>query len=116
MSENKQKMVEIPEEQLESLVTQLEESKRDAIVLKESAIAIMDLMGLMNEEKTQIKPGIVSGKDSFIPGMLKSLSDIVALLTQCSAPKWMGGDKAKEKLEKKFSFVSKLVPVINKSV
>lgn len=107
-------MMEISRAELKELLTQNEEQKADIKILKKGVTSVMDLMGLIDKETSLIKPEIESGEESFIPGMLKSLGDVVTLLTRASAPKWMGGEKAKEQLGLKFSFIQEVLPLIKK--
>lgn len=107
-------MITIEREKLDFLLTEFEESKKERDVLKRSATKIMDMFGLIDKESGKMKPEIASGEESFVPGMIKSLGDIVLLLTKSNAGSWFGGNKAKEELEKKFDFIQELLPIINK--
>lgn len=108
------KMISISEQKLRILLERKAEAEAEIVILKGSAICIMDLMGLIDKETNTVKSEIASGEESFIPGMLKSLTDVVALLTQANLPKFLGGETAQAKLAEKFSFVKDLVPLINK--
>jgi hypothetical protein len=100
--------------ELKEILNQNESMKKDIKVLKTGVTSVMDLMGLIDKKTGLIKPEIESGEESFIPGMLKSLGDVVTLLTRASAGRWFGGDKAKEELGNKFSFIQDLLPIIKK--
>ena len=107
--------IQIEKEKLNFLLTQFEESQAEQKILKNAAIKIMSLMGLIDPETNKMKPEIASGEENFIPGMLKSLTDVVALLTKSNLPGFMGGgDKAKQQLAEKFDFIKELLPIINK--
>jgi hypothetical protein len=108
------KLIQISESKLRILLARNEEAEHEIKILKGSAISIMDLMGLIDKDTQTVKPEIASGEESFIPGMLKSLTEVVSLLTMAQMPKKLGGAKAEEKLAVKFAFVKELVPVINK--
>lgn len=118
MEENNQPhspKIEIERERLTTLLNQLDEADQERQILKGATIKIMSLMGLINPETGTMKEEIASGEESFIPGMLKSLSDVVALLTKSNLPAFMGGgDKAKDALAEKFGFIKELLPIINK--
>ena len=107
--------INIEKARLNTLLNELAESEKEKTLLKNAVVNIMSLMGLIDKNTGKMKEEIASGEESFIPGMLKSLSDVVALLTKSSLPKFMGGgDKAKEELATKFSFIQELLPIINK--
>lgn len=109
------KKIEIEEEKLKMLLEQNEEYKKEHAILKNSAVSIMGMFGIMDQNTQKMKPEIASGEQSFIPGMLKSLGDLTALLMKANAPRWMGGGKqAEEELAQKFSFIKDLLPIINK--
>lgn len=102
------------QQQIYSLQQELKEAQDERAILKKSVIKIMDLMGLIDPATGKMKEEIASGEESFVPGMLKALGDVVMLLTKSSAPKMFGGDKAKAQLVEKFDFIAALLPIINK--
>lgn len=108
-------LINIPMDEYKDLLKNLKESEEERAVLKASVIKIMELMGLIDPATGKMKEEIASGEESFIPGMLKALSDVVSLLTKSSVPSWMGGGaKAKKQLADKFDFIAPLLPIINK--
>ncbi|MBS1647364.1 MAG: hypothetical protein JST67_08485 [Bacteroidetes bacterium] len=106
--------IEIEKQELETLIKVNEDFKQEIEILKESVIKIMDVMGLIDKETGKMREEIASGEESFVPSMLKSLGDIITLLTKSQMPKFFGGEKAKDELLEKFSFIKKMLPIINK--
>jgi hypothetical protein len=100
--------------QIAALEAQLLEAQEERKILKSAVIKIMDLMGLIDPQTNKMREEIASGDESFVPGMLKSLGDVVQLLMKSNAPKMFGGEKAKEQLAQKFDFIAPLLPIINK--
>lgn len=105
--------ITIHKEQLNSLLTQLDDANNERKVLKSSVMQIMDFIGLIDKNTGTLKEEIASGEESFIPSMLKALGDVMGLLTKSSMP-FSLGKKAKEDLANKFAFIQDLLPIINK--
>src|SRR5574343_853797 len=70
LNENKS-FVLIQSKQLKILLDQLDEANAERKILIKTAFAIMGLFGYLDKEGKPI-PEIMSGEESFVPGMLKS--------------------------------------------
>lgn len=106
------KMIQVPEQELQDLLKQNKDFKADKEVLHDCIVKIMDLLGIVDPATGKVKEEIVSGEESFIPSLLKSVGDLMSLMTQSTIP--LIGKKAKVKLEEKFDFIKTLIPIIQK--
>lgn len=121
LEENKNDFVLVPAAQLETLLNnsaakdlELTEANKERQILIKIAYSIMDLFGFIDNETGKMKPEIISGEESFIPGMLKSLGDVTTLLMSAKTPFKSMREKAEQKLAEKFSFVKDLIPLLQK--
>lgn len=105
----------VPAHQLKSLLAQLEEAKQERKILYDIALSIMVLLGYADAKTRKPIPEIISGEESWMPGMLKSLADVMGLLTKT---KFAITDNQKKKYEaelaEKFAFVKNLMPLMQK--
>lgn len=94
------------------LKEQAAEYNADILALRDCVNDILRLMGLFDEETQSIKEDIKTGEESFIGPVLKSLGDVTVLLTQSKMPVF--GKKYEEKLVQKFSFIKRVLPLVEK--
>jgi hypothetical protein len=111
----------IPASQLETLLNLLKENNikiaeadAERQVLIKIAFEIMNLFGYIDPKTGKMKPEVLSGEESFIPGMLKSLGDVTSLLIGAKNPFKSLAQKNKDKLQEKFAFVQILIPLLQK--
>lgn len=102
----------VEKNQLTNLLNQNSEYKKDVVKLRECIISVLRLMGLFDETTKTLKAEIKSGEESYFSPILKSLSDVVKLLTLSQLP--IVGKKHEEQLVKKFSFIKQILPLIEK--
>jgi hypothetical protein len=102
----------VEKNQLTNLLNQNAEYKKDVVELKECIISVLRLMGLLDETTKTLKAEIKSGEESYFSPILKSLSDVVKLLTLSQLP--IVGKKHEEQLVQKFSFIKQILPLIEK--
>lgn len=105
----------VPAHQLKSLLEQLQEAKEERKILYDIALSIMVLLGYADAKTRKPIPEIINGEESWMPGMLKSLADVMGLLTKT---KFAITDNQKKKYEaelaEKFAFVKNLMPLMQK--
>jgi hypothetical protein len=103
----------VPKTQLETALALIVEAKEERKTLLKIGYCIMGLFGFLDENG---KPDqkIISGEESWIPGLLKSLGDVMVMLTAAK----MGTENMKkrniEKLKEKFGFVKDFLPLMQK--
>lgn len=113
--ETQNEFVLAPADQLKSLLEQLTEAKAERKVLIKTAYAIMGLFGFIDKETGKMDQEIIDGESSWVPGMLKSLTEVVALLTKVKmAPTEKWRKQAQADLAVKFDFIKELVPLLVK--
>lgn len=102
-----------PDEQsiIAALVNDKLKAEAERQALYEVALNIIDLFGILDENK-RIRPEVASGEDNIIKYIFPALSDTVSMFMQ--AKMGIGGmrKRAEEKIEQKFAFTKKLVPII----
>jgi len=108
------KLTLIYDEKLNKLLSLIEEKTQDEKDLKECVLKVMGVLGVLDEKTQKIKAEIASGEDNFMPHMLKSIARISGLFMKSQSPSWMGGDTAKAQIKEEFSFVEKIIPIIQK--
>lgn len=107
--------VPVPAHQLKHLLEQLAEAKADRKILYEVGVSIMILFGYADPKTRQPIPEIVSGEESWMPGMLKSLSDIIGKLTKAKlAVTKNQKERYQTELAETFAFVKDFMPLITK--
>ncbi len=111
---NEKNLVLVDADKLKKLIELLQEKTADEKELKECVLKIMGILGVIDEKTGKIKPEIASGEESFIPGLFKSIGSIMSLFMKAQAPAFMGGKEAEEEIKTKFSFISKIIPIITK--
>lgn len=107
----KNETVTIPAEQLEDLLTQNEEYKKEVDNLLIVAYGICGVLGLV-DESGKIKPSYLNNEESPMPAVLKAVVSTATLMAQAGVP--VLGRKAEAEIAKKFEFIKHLVPIINK--
>ena len=100
----------VPEQKLRNLIEQNKEFKQDFGELKQCVLSLLKLMGLLDEKTFTIKEKIKTGEESYIKHVLKSLKEVIILLTESK----LGFKSAEEELVSKFSFVKQIIPLIEK--
>jgi hypothetical protein len=104
-----------PKHQLNTLLAQLQDAKNDRETLVNIAIEIMILFGYVDPNTRKVKPEIATGEESWMPGMLKSLADVMGTLTKSKfAVTKKQKAECEAELAKKFAFVSNLMPILTK--
>lgn len=94
---------------------ELEQCYHEQKVLFEIAITIMKLFGMVEKGQKKIKPEILSGEESFVPGMLSSLADVSGLLIKVKLSVTENQKKKNETaLAEHFSFLKDLIPLVQK--
>jgi hypothetical protein len=114
-SEFEQLMSKLTDREKEFITTLLQKSedyRKDILLLSEVILDFVGVLGLLEKDKKTINPDVMSGEQSVFPLILKSVSTIISLMGQAQVP--IMGRSAKEELEKKFSFIPKIVPLIKK--
>lgn len=106
------KMVSIPETQLNDLLTQNEDLKKDVVLFRSCVMKFCAVLGIATPDGLNIKPEIVSGNESVIGSIMKSAGDILLLFGQTSMPGLKG--RAEKKIKEKFSFFEDALPLIDK--
>lgn len=99
----------MPKDQLIKLLNDASEKKQDVEVLKKTILSILDLFGILDEKTGTIRESIRTGSESYIKYILKSLKNIIVLMGMAQMSK-----KAEAELMEKFSFITPLIPVIDK--
>lgn len=102
----------IEAEQLKNLLYEVKEGKKDIGEMKNCIMALLAVLGLLDESGTQIKESIKSGEEGYFKHILKALGETMALLGQAQIP--VIGKKAEAKLLEKFHFVKTIIPIIEK--
>lgn len=106
------KMVSIPETQLEELIKQNEDLKKDVVLFRTCIMKFCAVLGVATADGSKIKPEIVNGNDSVIGCIMKSAGDILLLFGQTTMPGLKG--RAEKKIKEKFSFFEEALPLIDK--
>lgn len=96
-------------DRIESLSKALAEKESDLAEMKKVIISVLDLLGILNDEKTTIRAEIQSGDESYFKYILKALNSTIMLMTKAQFSKG-----AEKELAEKFAFIKNLIPVINK--
>lgn len=102
----------VEKQKIENLLNKIEDYKQDITGLKNCVFDILRLLGVFDENTGTIKETIKKGEESYFNHILKSLSEVVALLGQAQIP--VIGKKAEAKLLQKFHFVKTIIPLIEK--
>ena len=101
----------VEKNQLSNLLNQNAEHKKDVENLKDCIFDVLRLMGVFDEKTKTIKQSLKDGDESYLSPILSSLGGVITLL---STPKWMRGKDYDEKVNKKFGFIKKILPLIEK--
>lgn len=96
-------------DRIESLTQQLSEKEADLAEMKSVIISVLDLLGILNEEKTTIRAEIQSGEESYFKYILKALNSTIMLITKAQF-----SSGAQKEMAEKFAFIKNLIPIINK--
>jgi hypothetical protein len=94
----------LPKAQIEALLAQNLEYKKDIEVFRTMVANILAVLGLLDPATGSIKASIQSGEESYIKHILKALKNVVLDLS-------LGRNK---NLEEKFSFIKTALPHIQK--
>lgn len=113
-----EKTVQVPEAQLQTLLDQNEEMKKDLATWRSAGVKLVTLFGVFDPETGRMKPEYVKSEkkpepENPMPAILKSATSIMGLAAKTNLPGSMGR-KAEDQLIEKFSFFSELVPLIEK--
>lgn len=96
-------------DQLEKLLFQLKDQKKDLLELKNCVVSVLRLMGLLDEKTGTIKESVRSGNESYFKHIIKALKDVVMLMTMARF------NKASEtELMEKFAFIKTVLPLVDK--
>lgn len=99
----------------EELQRQLSEKETEMVVLRNAVVSIMGILGVLDENK-KIKPDVLSGKENFMGGLLKSITGIGAKMSMMDSylvPK-KKREEAKAYIEETFAFIKPVIPIIKK--
>lgn len=99
----------LPKDQLEKLLSDNIEQKQDIEVLRKTITNILSLFGILDEQTGTIKESIKNGSEGYLKHILKSLKNIIVLMGLSQFNK-----KAEAELLEKFSFITPLIPIIDK--
>lgn len=102
--------IEVEEEQIKLLLSEIKEKDIEIKQLYDASIKILEMLGLA--ENGLAKTACFNGDENAMPHILKGAGSLFTLLTQSQIP--VIGRKAEEKLAAKFEFFGKLVPVFEK--
>jgi len=111
--QDNQKLIVIPASEIETLVNTIEEVNKERDLIKWGMFELLSLLGITNEEKTKIRPEIISGDEGIFKGLMKKGGELFFLFSQTSLPGSLGR-KAEAQVKEKFAFVEKVLPVLNK--
>jgi hypothetical protein len=104
--------VTVSKEQLDQLIAQNKELKKEVREMYDGTIKLLDTLGLVKDNV--IKPEYFNGEENPLPEILKSAGSIITLATQANMPIPVLAKKAEAKLVDKFSFFKELMPIFIK--
>lgn len=102
--------IEIEQEQLDTLLSRIEEQNADIKKLYDGSMKILELLGLA--ENGLAKTECFTGEENAMPNIIKGAGSLFTLLTQSQIP--IMGKRAEAKLVEKFSFFATMVPIFEK--
>lgn len=102
-----------PASQLKILLDGKVDNEADIKELRDCIISVLKILGL-TDETGGIKAEIRSGDEGYFGNILKALTHIVFLLGKAQIP--VIGKKAEMELIDTFSFIKKVLPLIDKHV
>ena len=86
-----------------------ENHRKEVMELRDVICSILDVLGLYDPATGNLKESIRNGDESYLKPIIKSIGDLMRLLTMSSF-----STKSKSELEKKFEFIQKIFPIVEK--
>ena len=112
---NNPETVTIPTEQLEELLRQNEKLKERQALLKFGVLQICGVLGLTNQERTQLKPEVANGEEGVFKNLLKAGADLFGLFAKSSVPGRIGRN-AEEEIKKQGEKLKDTVKIGHESI
>lgn len=91
------------------LLAESQNHEKEVNELREVICSILDVLGLYDKETGDIKESIKKGEETYLKPIIKSIGDLMRLLTLSSL-----SSKYKSELENKFAFIQKIFPIVEK--
>lgn len=98
---------------LEALVVLVEETEKERKLMEFGIYQICGVLGLTNEERTEIKPEVLNEEESVFKNLMSSGMNLFSLFSKSNFPGRMGKN-AQDKIKEQFGFIEKLLPLLKK--
>lgn len=108
---NDVKHILVTEADLEKLVIKIEKLREEKDLIKWGLFQLLGLLGLTNDEKTEVKPGILNQDENILKHLMKRGADLFWTFTQTGMPGAIGR-RATDKVKEDFAFVDKILPLL----
>lgn len=99
----------VEKNQLENIIHQNIEFKKDIQELKHCIVSVIDVLGLLDKNTGTIKEKIKTGEEGYFGHIIKALKDVMLLMAEAKFSK-----SGENKLMEKFDFVKRIIPLIEK--